>query len=394
MIHTSEFVTVGHPDRLADGIGGAIINEIYHKDGPSAHAAIEVSIFGGKKSSPTIIVGGEATTSLPMTGTEAIEYWSTIIKKVVSDYGYTKENQDAFGKENVLCFNDYDIQFFVNPQSLDIAQGVGPDKGWNDQGIYFNYAEKNSDSKLGYAFDRAKALGEHLFELSKGFIDEENIAKIGPDIKTLVTVDDDHNILAVTVAAPVNSKKAYDFVVKETKEFLNLTDSCNLIVNGTGAYVAHGTIADSGLTGRKIVCSGGGTGGYAPHGGGSAIKPPHASDRMLPLFARYIAKAVVTAFDEVEDCTVAIGGAIGQKHLQSFDLYGTGITDEIKEKVIAAVNTTFPEISPKVINNLFNSYNTDFNSIVACGFISEDYENCPWENVTSLVDTLKSINNK
>lgn len=175
---------------------------------------------------------------------------------------------------------------------------------------------------------------------------------------------------------------------------MKLTDSCNLIVNGTGAYVAHGTIADSGLTGRKIVCSGGGTGGYAPHGGGSAIKPPHASDRMLPLFARYIAKAVVTAFDEVKDCTVAIGGAIGQKHLQSFDLYGTGITDEIKEKVIAAVNTTFPEISPKVINNLFNSYNTDFNSIVACGFISEDYENCPWENVTSLVDTLKSINSK
>lgn len=108
-LFTSEWVSPSHPDRLADGLAAAIIDKIYKTDGPSAHAAIEVSIFGGAKSIPTIIVGGEATTFLPMTGVDAVIYWTPILRAVVNDYGYTKENQKAFGASNVLCAEDYDF---------------------------------------------------------------------------------------------------------------------------------------------------------------------------------------------------------------------------------------------------------------------------------------------
>ncbi|MDR1360985.1 MAG: hypothetical protein LBJ18_01595, partial [Rickettsiales bacterium] len=175
---TSEFVSAAHPDRLADQVSAKLINEIYKRDGKPAHAAIEVFIVGGETSAPVIHIGGEATTTVDLESPQVREW----ILDAVRECGYTAQNQDKFGRGNVLSAADYEIQISVNRQSPDIAKGVGFDKGFNDQGIYFGYADNSNSSKLGLAYAAAKFIGEKLLEMAR------KSDRYGPDIKTLVSV--------------------------------------------------------------------------------------------------------------------------------------------------------------------------------------------------------------
>ena len=177
-LQTAEYISAGHPDFLADNIAAKLINEIYKHDGRAAHAALECFIVGGHGNAPIIHIGGEATTTLDLAGPIAAEW----IRESVRRCGYDAANQQRFGPKNVLRDTDYNIQISVNRQSPDIARGVGYDRGWNDQGIYFGYSDNSNSTRLGLAHAIAKFICTKLFEQSRGN------SNYGPDIKTLVSV--------------------------------------------------------------------------------------------------------------------------------------------------------------------------------------------------------------
>ena len=360
---TSEFVTVGHPDRVCDQVAAEIINEIYKKDGKAAHAAIEVAMFNKR-----CLIGGEATTSLTEDDIVAIA------KHAVASVGYNDKYRKRFSEKDCYVAADYEYEYVVNRQSPDIAQGVGSDRGWNDQGIYFGYAESSNDTRMGYAHAVAKYLGDSLY--IEG-LKEDSI--FGIDIKTQVTVQTNSNtnepeiITAITIAAPVlagtpteEARAAIKTVAEAALANSNyknlLNENIKWIINGTGAYTIHGSMGDSSLTGRKIVVNG--FGGYAPHGGGSAIKPAHASDRMLPLVGRYIAKAVVDA-EIATRCTVSLATAIGQKELQSLRIDTHGACNAQTEKELVDFFNKNIDFSPAGINDLFDTYEkNNFDDVV------------------------------
>lgn len=177
MKRTSEWVSPAHPDRLADCIAARIIDEIIAKDGFNSHAAIEVFITDNH-----IIVGGEATTTLPLSSISIEPY----IREVLVDIGYSINLRNkGFSEYEVYTLNDYKIHSYVNSQSPDIAKGVGIDKGFNDNGIFFGYAEDSNPMYLGLAHAVSSYLGERFYIES---LHQDSI--FGPDLKTLVTVDE------------------------------------------------------------------------------------------------------------------------------------------------------------------------------------------------------------
>jgi S-adenosylmethionine synthetase len=162
-------------------------------------------------------------------------------------------------------------------------------------------------------------------------------------------------------------------------------------VDGTGKYVRHGSLGDSGLTGRKIIASGGGSGGYAPHGGGSAVKPHYASDKLLPLFARFIAKTVIDA-GLANTCTVALSGAIGQKKLQSLRISGDGLKAAHASAVAKFIRAQYPEISPKTINELFRTFElNNFDAVIFDCLTGGDPKAMPWEDTVESARKLKEF---
>lgn len=382
---TSEFVTVGHPDRTCDQVAAEIINEIYKKDGKAAHAAIEVAMFNKR-----CLIGGEATTTL--TADDIIG----IAKHAVAAVGYDKEYRKRFSLEDCYVADDYEYEYVVNRQSPDIAQGVGSDRGWNDQGIYFGYAENTNTTRLGLAHAIAKYLGDELYVEG---LKAESI--FGIDIKTQVTVrlvdsTTPDAITAITIAAPVLAgtpteearakiKEVAESVLARSQYANLLTPDIKWIINGTGAYTIHGSKGDSSLTGRKIVVNG--FGGYAPHGGGSAIKPAHASDRMLPLVGRYIAKAVVDA-GLAHRCTVSLATAIGQKELQSLRIDTHGKAPDLEETLVKFFEEKL-DFSPAGINALFQTYDkNNFDDVVFSNFMGGDKTTQPWENTAEIAEEL------
>lgn len=373
MIHTSEWVSPAHPDRLADCIAAKITDQITKKDGFNSHAAIEVFITNNK-----IIIGGEATTTIPLTPS----YLESIIRETIVDIGYNNSlRKKGFTTKEVYTVNDYQIESYVIPQSPDIANGVSINKGFNDNGIFFGYAENSNPTKLGLAHAIATELGEYLYSEA---LKENSI--FGPDIKTLITTNNNNKITNITVSIPSTPKCTKPETQDKTRElihnFINNTEwiqtdnPIHIIINGTGKYSIHGSHGDSGLTGRKIVVNG--SGGYAPNGGGSQIKGFTASDALLNFAARWIAKSIINS-NLAQTCTVALACAIGQKSLQSItiELDHKEPTQELYNHIINTINNTITEWSPAYFNSIWTCYKESrFYNIVKSNFYGKQQD---WE---------------
>lgn len=395
---TSEYVSRSHPDRVADSVASKIIDAIYKTDGLNSHSAIEVMIAGKK-----VYIGGEATTSLDLANPDV---FMPLVKAGIEDCGYTDDYRSKFTEKECAVASDYSVEVNVNRQSPDIAKGVGLDKGFNDQGIYFGYAESTNPTRLGLAHAIAKYLGDKLFDFAK------SSDRYGVDIKTLVTVKmvkptQPHSITDITVAIPtireLRSKVGeYKAEIKaKIDEWMKASPFAELysqsahiryIINGTGAYVVHGSIGDTGLTGRKIVVNH--SGGYSPNGGGSMIKPfSHASDFLLNAASRWIANLVV-AQGYAKTCTVSLSCAIGQKKLQSLRIQGDGLKGAVANKLVQFFKQAF-EWSPAGLNTLWNFDKIDFHEVVNQNFFGGDPAVQPWEDLDTpiagaLEDFMKS----
>ncbi len=293
-MRTSEYVSLGHPDKVADYISEYLLDRYLEQD-PDTRYAVEVQIKDTR-----VCLGGEVTSKASF-GPEQIEKY---VQEAVREIGYTKEYADKWGRENTISADDIECHCFISQQSPDIAQGVDRD-GWGDQGIFFGYAEPLDWGHNGLRADRywAEKLGRRLYEMAvNGTLDA------GIDIKTQVTIGKDDNITDVVVAIPLLPGVSSFAVAEAVSEII--PGYYNLIINGTGTYVQHGPVADCGTTGRKLVVDF--YGGAARIGGGSPwTKDGSKADLALNLYARDVAVANADKTGKV--CTTAASCVIGMR---------------------------------------------------------------------------------
>lgn len=255
---TSEWVSPGHPDKVADCISEHILDRLLEID-PDTRYALEVQIKGNKVS-----LAGEITSFAKIKKCKYVKW----VKEAVAKIGYTLSYQEKWGKNNTICandINDEDVICNISQQSPEIACGVNTD-GYGDQGIFSGYAERFNPAFMPKDKEIAREIGLMLYNNAL----DSNIG--GLDIKTQVTLDEDDRLVQLIVAIPVLDDEEYKLVQDSVmKKVYSLFTSYQLsmsqiIINGTGIYKQHGPIADSGTTGRKLAVDF--YGNNAPIGGG------------------------------------------------------------------------------------------------------------------------------
>lgn len=281
----SEFVSLGHPDKIADYISEYILDKYIEKDNQTKYA-VEVQVKDNH-----VTLGGEVTSNAKFNCWELEQF----VKEAVNDIGYNKEYQAKWGKENCICGDDLTVDMHIGQQSRNIAAGLN---GWGDQGIFFGYAEYNEETggmPLDYTY--ARRLCKALFDSGLG----------GLDIKTQFIMND-KVIKKIIVAIPlIEGKDKVESFVREM-----FPGKYELIVNGTGEYVSHSSIADCGTTGRKLVVDF--YGGNCKIGGGSPwTKDGSKADLALNLYARKLAKQY--AWKYKKNIIVSLACCIGKQEV-------------------------------------------------------------------------------
>ncbi len=301
-IQTSEYCTVGHPDRTCDFIASHILDRYLAVDRRS-RVALEVQL---KDAHCTI--SGEVTSNADFDQYDMADF----AREAVHEIGYTPEYQERFGGANAICDTDLEVETHISRQSGDIAQGVNRD-GWGDQGIFWGMAV--NDPQRGYMpkdYWLARKVAQSLCERGFG----------GLDVKTQVTVEDGLPVECV-VAIPIlpECEEAATGTIRNFVQSM-LGSDCRVIVNGTGRYVTHGSIGDCGTTGRKLVADF--YGGNSKIGGGSPWgKDPTKADVTLNILARDRALAYLREHN-LDEVHCAISCCIGRSEIRVSFFDGRG----------------------------------------------------------------------
>jgi len=274
MIKTSEWVSLGHPDKVADYISSYILDRYLEKD-PKTRYAVEVQIKDN-----FVSLAGEVTSKHHFSNYDI----ETFVIQAINEIGYTREYQYLWGKENTICGEDVEVAIHISKQSSDIAAGVD-NNGWGDQGIFWGMASCNTNENMPFDYQLAKDFGTVIFENQIG----------GLDIKTQVTVDDETNkVKELVCAVPCKDEKTMQTLKELISKFANDNHITieNTFINGTGIYVKHGPVGDCGTTGRKLAVDL--YGGNCRIGGGSIwTKDGTKADLTLNMYARYLAKQYI-----------------------------------------------------------------------------------------------------
>ena len=291
---TSEYCSVGHPDRTCDYISSYILDRYLEQDRYTRYA-LEVQMKDN-----SVRLGGEITSKAKFSKALRAQF----VREAVANIGYDAKYALKWGAENVPCADDIQVTEVIGEQSPDIAQGVNQD-GWGDQGIFWGMAVKSpSTDDMPYDHFIAKRIGQRLYEERIG----------GIDIKTQVEAEG-RSVKSVVVAIPCFSKD-YEDVVLDVQCLVRKVvgrNVKNLIVNGTGAYVRHGSIGDCGTTGRKLVVDF--YGGNCRIGGGSPwTKDGTKADLALNIYARQKAREAVYKYG-LDLCYCGISCCIGRKEI-------------------------------------------------------------------------------
>lgn len=317
MNRTAEYVSLGHPDKTADYISCALLDEYLKKD-PATRFAVEVMVKGNR-----IILGGEVTSRCKITGI------AKHVKQALRNIGYNEEYAKRW-KTNAIDINNIRITSLVSAQSCEIGQGIDAD-GWGDQGVFVGYACKG-EGRINRELYLSQKLNAALYRKAL------NSDNLGLDIKTQITIDEKGKILTAIAAVPMLKKEDLaDFIIKTLEQKPD-----DLIINGTGNYTCHSSVADCGITGRKLACDFYST--ACPVGGGSPwTKDPSKADLTLNLYARQLALLNLKDNDE---CFVYLSSCIGRAKLPSavVKTYKNGI---------GKTSSLCPDCSPKkLVGNL------------------------------------------
>lgn len=368
-LFTSESVSEGHPDKIADQISDAVLDEILKQD-TQARVACETFIKTG-----FVLVGGEITTSA----------WvdiETLVRKVVAEIGY---NHSEMGFDAASCA----VLNAIGKQSPDINQGVDredpKEQGAGDQGLMFGYACDETDVLMPAPITYAHRLMKKQALLRKSGA----LPWLRPDAKSQVTFiyNDDGSISGVDTVVlstqhdPSVTNKEIHEAVRE--EIINavipakwITPKTKYFINPTGRFVIGGPMGDCGLTGRKIIVDT--YGGYARHGGGAfSGKDPSKVDRSAAYAARYVAKNIVAA-KLAKKCEIQISYAIGVAEPVSIavDTFGTGTISD--EKLTQIIKDAF-DLRPYGIIEMLKLKRPIYQQTAAYGHFGR--EDLPWEQL-------------
>ena len=356
-IITSECVFRGHPDKIADQISDRILDECLAQD-KNSRVAVETLIKNN-----LIVLAGEVTTNANIS-------YKNVALSVLKDLGY--ENLDNF---------EFIIE--ISKQSPDIALGVNKD-GAGDQGIMYGFATSESKELMPLPIVIVRKIAIKMDELTK-----EIPELFGKDGKCQVSIAYDENDNPVKVTTIIVSQQTQpnvdrefytSFIIEEClKKVIPswlITGETKVLINPTGEFVKGGSYADSGLTGRKIICDT--YGGVGRHGGGAfSGKDPTKVDRCAAYYARYVAKNVVAA-DLASKCEVQVAYAIGvaKPVAVNIETFGTSkyTNDQIKEAVLKFFNFTPKAIRTEILNDDISYYD-----LAKYGHIGRSDIRVPWE---------------
>jgi len=375
-LFTSESVTEGHPDKVADQISDAILDEIIKQD-PTARVACETLVKTGMA-----IIAGEITTS-------CYADMPAVIRQTIKEIGY---NSSDMGFDWETCA----VLTAIDKQSPDIAMGVDDEdqeQGAGDQGMMFGYASDDTEELMPAPIMYAHKLTRQLAKVRHN----ETLSFLRPDGKSQVSfryVDNKPvEVTAVVISTQhtpdietsVLRDAVIDAVIKPIiPEELRGKD-IKYLVNPTGRFVIGGPQGDAGLTGRKIIVDT--YGGMGRHGGGAfSGKDPSKVDRSAAYYARYMAKNVVAA-GLASRCEVQLAYAIGVADPVSLmvDTFGTGTADE--SKIAAALRAVFPA-KPKQIVEELQLLRPIYRQTAAYGHFGRNEDGFLWER-TDKVEALK-----
>jgi S-adenosylmethionine synthetase len=373
-LFTSESVTEGHPDKIADNISDAILDAILSQD-PTARVACETLVTTG-----LAVVAGEITT------TATVNY-KDIIRDTIHEIGY---NDASYGYDANTC----SVIDAIGTQSPDIAQGVDTG-GAGDQGLMFGYACNETPELMPMPIQMAHNLTRKLSEVRRS----GEIPYLRPDGKSQVTIEyrdgRPFRVEAVVISTQTADvdietirRDVLEKVIRPVIDPNLLDESTKYHINPTGRFVVGGPMGDAGVTGRKIIVDT--YGGYAPHGGGAfSGKDPTKVDRSAAYMARYIAKNIVAA-GLADKCTVQLAYAIGVAEPVSvlIDTHGTGKVDELK--LAEAVRKNFaltPEGIIEAIIEALDLRRPIFKQTARFGHFGRTHDEFTWEK-TDKADVL------
>ncbi len=358
-LFTSESVSEGHPDKIADAISDAVLDLIMTKQDTTLRCACETLVTTNR-----VIVAGEYK------GILHAEEVDSAVRKVIKDVGY---EQAGFNWQTVEITN------LLHGQSADIALGTDT-FGAGDQGLMFGYACNETDALMPSAIYWSHKIVEHLAKLRKN----NDLAWLGPDAKSQVTFEYNDDGSPTRIAKVVCStqhsdnmpisvvRAAVEEVIRSVLPMRLIDDQTEFFINPTGRFVIGGPDGDTGLTGRKIIVDT--YGGYSPHGGGAfSGKDPTKVDRSAAYLTRYLAKNIV-ASGRADWATVQISYAIGLAQPMSFYVetadaaQGRELTNWLQDNV---------DLTPQGIIERFNLFRPIYNSTTNYGHFGKDY--LPWE---------------
>lgn len=336
---TSEYCAVGHPDRTCDYISSYILDRYMEQD-PKTRYAVEVQM-----KDDFVTLGGEVTSKARFTKAERAEF----VRQAVREVGYTAEYAKTWGEDNVPNADALKITEHLSEQSPDIAQGVDAD-GWGDQGIFWGMAvhsPKTGNMPLDHFV--ARKIGEQIIQERIG----------GLDVKTQVEVCEG-NVASVIVAVPC-FKRDLSYLMEDIPPLVKGVVGKkvpSLIINGTGAYIRHGSMGDCGTTGRKLVVDF--YGGNCRIGGGSPwTKDPTKADLTLNIYARVKALQAMKDFG-LDTCYCAVSCCIGRREIAVtiFDSQNRQVADwkecRPASEIIAELGLDKPIYANKCRNGLFS----------------------------------------
>jgi len=386
---TSESVTEGHPDKMADQISDSILDAILAED-PKARVACETMLTTGM-----VMLAGEITTSCYID-------FQKVVRDTIKDIGYTRAK---YGFDYETC----SVLSAIHGQSPDIAMGVDESLeskqesihddvetlGAGDQGIMFGYAVNETKELMPLPITLAHKLAKRLSEVRK----DGTLDYLRPDGKTQVTVEyldgKPLRVDTIVISTQHDSEVEHERIDHDMKEYVInhivpkelLDDKTKYFINPTGRFVIGGPHGDAGLTGRKIIVDT--YGGMGRHGGGAfSGKDSTKVDRSATYAARWVAKNIVAA-ELAERCEVQFSYAIGVAHPTSIavDTFGTGKIDD--EKIVEIVNKVF-DLRPGAIIRDLELRKPIFRKTAAYGHFGRSDFDFPWERVNK-VEEIKAL---